>query len=285
MVPESILFAFSVILSASRIVRHCIPFRNKDLACWSQMASIEVSKLSKRFVLQHDQPRLFQDVALRFFKHRASKGSLRHEEFWALSGVSFTVEPGESLAIIGKNGSGKSTCLKLLTRIMEPTSGFVKTRGRTSALIELGAGFHPDLTGKDNLFVNGIILGMTRTELKQRFDEIVAFAELEHFIDIPVKFYSSGMYLRLAFAIAINVNADIMLLDEVLAVGDQSFQTKCLERIAELQRNGVTIVFVSHDLNAVRTLCQRTIWLEHGKLRADGETDAVIADYSNSALT
>ena len=249
------------------------------------MASIEVSQLSKRFVLQHDQPRLFQDVALSLFRHRVRKGPQRHEEFWALSGVSFAVEPGESLAIIGKNGSGKSTCLKLLTRIMEPTSGTVKMQGRISALIELGAGFHPDLTGKDNVFVNGVILGMTRSEIKRRFDDIVAFAELEHFIDIPVKFYSSGMYLRLAFAIAINVNADIMLLDEVLAVGDQSFQTKCLERISELQRSGVTIVFVSHDLNAVRTLCQRSIWLDHGKLCADSNTEAVIAEYIKSSLS
>jgi ABC-type polysaccharide/polyol phosphate transport system ATPase subunit len=247
------------------------------------MARIEVSQLSKRFVLQHDQPRLFQDVALSLFRHGSRKEHRRHEEFWALSGVSFSVDRGESLGIIGKNGSGKSTCLKLLTRIMEPTSGSVNMQGRISALIELGAGFHPDLTGKDNLFVNGVILGMTRNELKQRFDEIVAFAELEHFIDIPVKFYSSGMYLRLAFAIAINVNADIMLLDEVLAVGDQSFQDKCLKRISELQKSGVTIVFVSHDLGAVRTLCDRTIWLDKGKLIADGGTDQVIAQYSQSA--
>ncbi|MHB1356106.1 MAG: ABC transporter ATP-binding protein, partial [Anaerolineae bacterium] len=225
------------------------------------------------------QPKLFQDVALSLFKHRIRKGPKRHEEFWALSRVSFSVEQGESLAIIGKNGSGKSTCLKLLARTMEPTSGSVKMHGRISALIELGAGFHPELTGKDNLFVNGIILGMTRNDLRQRFDEIVAFAELEHFIDIPVKFYSSGMYLRLAFAIAINVNADIMLLDEVLAVGDQGFQTKCMERIQELKRNGVTIVFVSHDLNSVRTLCQRTIWLDNGILRADSSTEAVVAEY------
>jgi ABC-type polysaccharide/polyol phosphate transport system ATPase subunit len=248
------------------------------------MASIEVSQLSKRFVLQHDQPKLFQDVALSLFKHGVRKKNQRHEEFWALSGVSFAVEPGESLAIIGKNGSGKSTCLKLLARTIEPTSGSVIMRGRISALIELGAGFHPELTGKDNLFVNGIILGMTRNDLKQRFDDIVAFAELEHFIDIPVKFYSSGMYLRLAFAIAINVNADIMLLDEVLAVGDQSFQTKCMQRIQELKRNGVTIVFVSHDLNAVRTLCQRTIWLDGGKLCTDSDTEAVIAEYSKDSL-
>jgi lipopolysaccharide transport system ATP-binding protein len=246
------------------------------------MASIEVSQLSKKFVLQHDQPRLFQDVALSLFRNGVRKGHQRNEEFWALSGVSFSVEPGESLGIIGKNGSGKSTCLKLLTRIMEPTSGTVKMQGRISALIELGAGFHPELTGKDNLLVNGVILGMTRSEIKQRFDEIVAFAELEHFIDIPVKFYSSGMYLRLAFAIAINVNADIMLLDEVLAVGDQNFQTKCLAKISELQRSGVTIVFVSHDLNAVRTLCKRTIWLDRGKLVVDGDTESVIANYDQS---
>jgi len=249
------------------------------------MASIEVSQLSKRFVLQHDQPKSLQDVALRLFRHRVRERHQRHEEFWALSGISFAIEPGESLAIIGRNGSGKSTCLKLLAGIMQPTSGFVKVQGRISALIELGAGFHPELTGKDNVFVNGVILGMTRNEIKRRFDEIVAFAELEHFIDIPVKFYSSGMYLRLAFAIAINVNADIMLLDEVLAVGDQSFQAKCLQRISELKRNGATIVFVSHDLNAVRTICQRTIWLDRGKLRADNATEAVIADYNKSSLS
>jgi ABC-type polysaccharide/polyol phosphate transport system ATPase subunit len=240
------------------------------------MTIIRMANVSKCFHIQPDRPRSFQDLALGFFRRSQRRP---REEFWALKDVSFTVDAGETLGIIGSNGSGKSTCLKLLTRIIEPTSGTVQVQGRVSALLELGAGFHPELTGRENVFLNGSVLGMRRREMARRFDDIVAFAELERFIDVPVKFYSSGMYVRLAFATAINVDPDILLVDEVLAVGDQSFQDKCLERIHELQARGVTIVYVSHGLDAVRSLCTRTLWLDDGVLREHGFTDMVITRY------
>lgn len=241
------------------------------------MAIITVASVSKCFHLRPDRPRSFQELLVSTFKQRPRRAL--EQEFWALRDVSFTVEPGETLGIIGPNGSGKSTCLKLLTRIIEPTRGTVKVTGRVSALLELGAGFHPELTGRENIFLYSSVLGLRRQEMARRFEDVVAFAELERFIDIPVKFYSSGMYVRLAFAAAINVNPDVLLVDEVLAVGDQSFQTKCLERIQELRARGVTIVFVSHSLDVVRSLCDRTLWLESGHLREDGLTEAVVAHY------
>jgi lipopolysaccharide transport system ATP-binding protein len=241
------------------------------------MAIIDVANVSKCFHLRPDRPRSFQELVVNTLKRQPRRAPA--QEFWALRDVSFAVEPGETLGIIGANGSGKSTCLKLLARIIEPTSGAVKVAGRVSALLELGAGFHPELTGRENVFLYSSVLGLRRQEMSQRFDDIVAFAELERFIDIPVKFYSSGMYVRLAFAAAINVNPDVLLVDEVLAVGDQSFQAKCLERIQELRARGVTIVFVSHSLDVVRNLCDRTLWLESGHLREDGITEAVVAHY------
>lgn len=244
------------------------------------MAIITVANVSKRFYLRPDRPRSFQELLVNSFRRQPRH--IPEQEFWALRNVSFTVEPGETLGIIGPNGSGKSTCLKLLTRIIEPTSGTVKVSGRVSALLELGAGFHPELTGRENLFLYASVLGLKRQEMARRFDEVVAFAELERFIDIPVKFYSSGMYVRLAFAVATNVNPDVLLVDEVLAVGDQSFQAKCFERIQELQARGVTIVFVSHSLDVVRTLCSHTLWLENGVLREDGATESVVASYLES---
>jgi ABC-type polysaccharide/polyol phosphate transport system ATPase subunit len=240
------------------------------------MTIIQVDHISKRFELQPDRPRSFQDLVLNGFRHRRRAPK---EEFWALRDVSFTVKPGENLGIIGANGSGKSTCLKLLTRIIEPTSGTIQVHGRVAALLELGAGFHPELTGRENIFLNGSVLGLSRREMARRFDEIVAFAELERFVDIPVKFYSSGMYVRLAFATAINVSADVLLVDEVLAVGDQRFQDKCLGRIHELRAGGTTIVFVSHSLDAVRSLCDRVIWLDEGRLVADGLAEPTIRRY------
>lgn len=240
------------------------------------MAIIQVDRISKRFDLQPDRPRSFQELVLSAFRpgRRARK-----EEFWALRDVSFAVEPGENLGIIGANGSGKSTCLKLLTRIIEPTSGSLTVNGRVAALLELGAGFHPELTGRDNIYLSGSVLGLSRREMTHRFDDIVAFAELERFVDIPVKFYSSGMYVRLAFATAINVSADILLVDEVLAVGDQSFQDKCLGRIHQLRASGTTIVFVSHSLDAVRSLCDRVLWLDEGRLCGDGLAEPIIRRY------
>jgi ABC-type polysaccharide/polyol phosphate transport system ATPase subunit len=192
------------------------------------------------------------------------------EIFAALGGVSFKVEQGKTLSIIGENGSGKSTLLKILARISKPTSGEVLTRGRISALIELGAGFHPEISGRENIFINGIILGLTKKKIQEKFDEIVKFAELEDFIDNPVKSYSSGMYMRLGFSIAINVDPDILLVDEVLAVGDASFVPKCLDKINEFKRQGKTIIFVSHDLSTVDRISDEVIWLKEGKIEMRG---------------
>jgi lipopolysaccharide transport system ATP-binding protein len=202
-----------------------------------------------------------------------------NEEFWALRDVNFGIYAGEAVGIIGENGSGKSTTLKLISRILEPTSGSVSVRGKVSALLELGTGFHPDLTGRENIFLNGSLLGVPRKEMQQRYESIVDFAELHEFIDTPIKHYSSGMVMRLGFAVAISVNPDILLTDEVLAVGDEAFQRKCLDYIAGLRRRGVTIVFVSHALDAVRSLCRRVIWLDRGRIVADGPSGEVIDRY------
>jgi lipopolysaccharide transport system ATP-binding protein len=201
------------------------------------------------------------------------------EEFWALKDVNFSIYAGDVIGIIGENGSGKSTTLKLISRILQPTSGSVSVRGKVSALLELGAGFHPDLTGRENIFLNGSLLGIPRRDMEDRYEQIVQFAELSEFIDTPLKHYSSGMTMRLGFAVAVNVDPDILLTDEVLAVGDEAFQRKCLDHIAGLRRRGVTIVFVSHALEAVRGLCRRVIWLDHGKVIADGPAGAVIDRY------
>jgi len=241
------------------------------------MSVIQVAGVSKSFRLQPDHPQSLQDLVVNLFARR--RPHPREEVFWALRDVSFEVEAGETVGIVGPNGSGKSTCLKLLTRIIEPTSGVVQVEGRVSALLELGAGFHPELTGRENAYLYGSVLGLRRREMARRFDEIVDFAELGRFIDIPTKFYSSGMYVRLAFATAINVSPDILLVDEVLAVGDQSFQARCLDRIHQLKAGGVTIIFVSHSLDMVRDLCERTIWLDEGVLRRDGITDVVVGRY------
>jgi ABC-type polysaccharide/polyol phosphate transport system ATPase subunit len=241
------------------------------------MPVIDATRVSKCFTIHPDRPRSFQDLVVNAFKRQPPHA--RKETFWALRDLSFSVEAGETLGIIGSNGSGKSTCLKLLTRIIEPTTGKVNVKGRISALLELGAGFHPELTGRENVFLNGSVLGLKRREMAQRLDDIVAFAELERFIDMPVKFYSSGMYVRLAFAVAIHVRPDVLLVDEVLAVGDQSFQTRCLDRIDALKTSGVTIVLVSHGLEAVRNVCKRTIWLDQGVLKEDGLSESVVARY------
>lgn len=254
----------------------CAPATTRS-ECPTDMPIIQVSHVSKRFRLQADRARSFQELALNRF--RKSAVPVAERQFWALRDVSFAVERGETLGIIGSNGSGKSTCLKLLTRILVPTHGTIDVQGRISALLELGAGFHPELTGRENIYINGAVLGLERREMTRRIDDIIAFAELERFVDVPVKFYSSGMYVRLAFAIAINVNPDTLLVDEVLAVGDQSFQDKCMERILALKNRGVTIVFVSHSLDAVRSLCERTIWLDGGVLKEDGLTDMVVGRY------
>ena len=201
------------------------------------------------------------------------------ETIWALKDVSFEVPEGEVLGIIGRNGAGKSTLLKILSRITEPTEGRVELRGRVSSLLEVGAGFHPELTGRENVFLNGAILGMTRQEIKRKFDEIVAFAEIEKFLDTPVKRYSSGMYMRLAFAVAAHLEPEILLIDEVLAVGDAAFQKKCLGKMEKVAKEGRTVLFVSHNMGAIESLCDRGILLESGEKALEGEVHNVVSKY------
>jgi lipopolysaccharide transport system ATP-binding protein len=240
---------------------------------------IRFDAVSKRFVIHHERARSFQELALSLFR-RNERAS---EEFWALRDVSFTVEQGETVGIIGSNGAGKSTLLKLISHIIDPTSGRVEVQGRVGALLELGAGFHPDLTGRENVFLNGSILGLSRTEIQRKMDEIVDFAELERFIDMPVKHYSSGMFVRLGFSVAVHTDPEVLLVDEVLAVGDQNFQHKCLDRILRMQRQGITICFVSHGLGTVRRLCSRAVWLDQGVVRAAGEVDDTVSAYLRHA--
>jgi len=207
--------------------------------------------------------------------------SVDHDSFWAVSDVSFTVKPGEVLGIIGRNGAGKSTLLKLLSRITRPTRGRIETVGRISSLLEVGTGFHPELTGRENIFLNGAILGMTRSEVRRKFDEIVAFAETEKFLDTQVKHYSSGMQMRLAFAVAAHLEPEILIIDEVLAVGDAAFQKKCLGRMGDAVESGRTILFVSHNMSAIRSLSHRVIWMENGRVRHEGPAGEVIDRYLN----
>jgi lipopolysaccharide transport system ATP-binding protein len=242
-------------------------------------AAIRFDGVSKKFILHHERTRSFQELALNLF--RRSDGS--RKEFWALQDVSFTVEQGETVGLIGPNGAGKSTALKLISRIIEPTSGRIEVLGRLGALLELGAGFHPDLTGRENIYLNGSILGLSRTQIQRKLDAIISFAELERFIDVPVKHYSSGMYVRLGFSVAVHTDPEILLVDEVLAVGDQNFQHKCLNRIMEMQHEGVTICFVSHSLGTVRQLCSRAIWLEDGVIQAAGGVEDTISAYLRHA--
>lgn len=241
------------------------------------MAAVVFEHVSKHFTLQHQRDRSFQELAVNLFRRLRQRRE--REDFWALRDVSFSVPPGETLGIIGENGSGKSTTLKLISRILEPTMGAVEVNGRVSALLELGAGFHPDLTGRENIYLNASILGFSRREIRRQIEDIIAFSELERFIDVPVKHYSSGMFMRLGFAIAIHVDPDILLTDEVLAVGDEGFQRKCLEKIAELQKRGKTILFVSHNMEAIRNLCRRVLWLNQGQVQAIGEVEPIVDAY------
>ncbi len=204
-------------------------------------------------------------------------------DFWALREVSFAIAAGEMVGVVGDNGAGKSTLLKILSRITPPTLGTVRFRGRIGSLLEVGTGFHPELSGRDNVFLNGIILGMSRREVARRFEEIVAFAEIASFIDTPVKRYSSGMYLRLAFAVAAHLDTDILIVDEVLAVGDVAFQKKCLARMNEVARGGRTVLFVSHNLIAVQTLCDRVIWMQRGTVVGDGPAREILSSYLRTA--
>jgi lipopolysaccharide transport system ATP-binding protein len=206
----------------------------------------------------------------------------KREELWALRDATFQVERGQAVGVVGHNGAGKTTLLKILSRITVPTAGEARIRGSVGSLLEVGTGFHPELTGRDNVYLNGAILGMRRREIKAKFDEIVAFAEIERFIDTPVKRYSSGMYVRLAFAVAAHLEPDILIVDEVLAVGDASFQRKCLGKMDEVSSEGRTVLFVSHSMGAIRSLTSRAIWLDHGAIADDGPTPQVVSDYLSS---
>ncbi len=259
---------------------------------------ISVENLSKRYLVGHRAERTMderfpnlRDVLERHLRNTARKArdvvrgrqvvqGDEVEEFWALKDVSFEVHEGEVLGIIGRNGAGKSTLLKILSRITEPTSGRVTLRGRVASLLEVGTGFHPELTGRENIFLNGAVLGMSRGEIRRKFDEIVAFAEIEKFLDTPVKRYSSGMYVRLAFAVAAHLEPEILIVDEVLAVGDTEFQKKCLGKMNDVsRRDGRTVLFVSHNMGVVKSLCPRAIWLNRGVTERDGSALTVIDDY------
>lgn len=245
--------------------------------------AIRFDSVAKKYRLGVGQDTLREKLASLFKKVSPSQKQAKAEErvHWALKGVSFEIERGEALGIIGPNGAGKTTTLKTLARIIRPTSGTVDIEGKLSALIELGAGFHPDLTGRENVYLNGSILGLTRREIDERFDDIVAFSELARFIDTPVKRYSSGMYARLGFAVAVHVQPDILLVDEVLSVGDTAFQAKCHRKMEELKAQGTTLVFVSHNLNAVQRVCSRVLVLYQGQLAYDGPAAEAVAEYSN----
>lgn len=213
------------------------------------------------------------------FQKRRREGRASEEDFWALQDVTFDVQAGEVLGIIGANGAGKSTLLKILSRVTAPTSGEVRVKGRIASLLEVGTGFHPELTGRENIFLNGAILGMSKAEIRKKLDEIVAFSEVEKFIDTPVKRYSSGMYVRLAFAVAAHLEPEILIVDEVLAVGDVAFQNKCLGKMSEVSRGGRTVLFVSHNMTAVQNLCVKSVWIDKGVIRQLGPTSDIVHAY------
>lgn len=234
--------------------------------------AVSVKNIWKQFILYHQLKGTLRETLLRL-------GSIRdfgREKFWALKDISFEVPRGETLGIIGENGSGKTTLLRIILGITPPTNGTIEINGQLSALLELAAGFHPDLTGKENIYLNGAILGLSKSEIAQKIHEIIEFAELEKFIDVPIKHYSAGMYLRLGFSIAININPDILLIDEVLAVGDQSFAQKCLAKIGEFKNNNKTIILVSHDFSTVERICDRVIHLEKGEIKETGNAKYIV---------
>ncbi len=240
-------------------------------------SAVDVRDVSKRFRLQKEKYDSLKERVIHF-------GKVPYEEFWALRDVDLTINQGETVGLLGHNGSGKSTLLKCIAGILQPTEGAIEVTGRLAALLELGAGFHPDLTGRENVFLNASILGMPKKEIERRFDEIVAFAELEKFIDNQVKHYSSGMYVRLGFAVAVNMDPDILLVDEVLSVGDEAFQRKCLDRVKRFQREGRTIIVVTHSPDLVRQVCDRAAVLDHGNLVAVGAPGEAVRAYREHLL-
>ncbi len=234
--------------------------------------AIVVKDMSKDFVIYGDKPNTLKEKIIRFGKN---KKEIHH----VLKNINLKIMPGETVALIGVNGSGKSTLLKLMTKIIYPTSGKIEVNGKLTSLLELGAGFHQDFSGRENIYFNASIFGLSRSEIDKRIDDIIEFSELGEFIDTPVRTYSSGMYMRLAFSVAINVDADILLIDEILAVGDRHFQDKCLDKMKELKKQGKTMVFVSHSAESVKNLCDRAVWLHEGSVRMDGATDKVVDEY------
>ena len=234
--------------------------------------AIEVKNITKDFKVYYDKGSELKEKML-FWKRN------RYEKRHVLNGISFNVKRGEAIGLVGKNGCGKSTTLKMLTKIIYPDSGTIEMRGRVSSLIELGAGFHPDMSGRENIYTNASIFGLTKKEIDARLDDIIAFSELEDFIDNPVRTYSSGMYMRLAFAVAINVDADILLIDEILAVGDANYQAKCFNKLREIKAEGTTIVIVSHSLGQIEQICDRSIWIKNGLIEAEGTPKDVHLKY------
>ena len=257
---------------------------------------IRVENLGKKYIIGHQQQEPYtalRDVISNGVKSLGNKLRLRgqnvtnssREEFWVLNDLSFEIKQGDRVGIIGRNGAGKSTLLKVLSRITEPTRGRIQIKGRIASLLEVGTGFHPELTGRENIFLNGAILGMGKAEIQRKFDEIVAFAEVEKFLDTPVKRYSSGMYVRLAFAVAAHLEPEILVIDEVLAVGDMQFQKKCLGKMEDVGKQGRTVLFVSHNMSAVEALCNRGILLDSGTLFLDGEPQQAINSYLEKAYS
>ena len=251
---------------------------------------IKVENLGKKYIIGHQKQEKYtalRDVISNTIKSilTPSNSNRDHQEdFWALKDLNFEIKQGDRVGIIGRNGAGKSTLLKVLSRITEPTTGSIKIKGRVASLLEVGTGFHPELTGRENIFLNGAILGMSRQEIKKKFDEIVAFAEVEKFLDTPVKRYSSGMYVRLAFAVAAHLEPEILVVDEVLAVGDAQFQKKCLGKMEDIGREGRTVLFVSHNMAAIRSLCTKGILLERGILKTSGDVSHVLDIYQAKDL-
>jgi len=233
---------------------------------------IEVKNVYKNFNVYYDKANTVKERLLRFGKGKKEQRDI-------LKGINLSISKGEVVGLIGVNGSGKSTLLKLMTQIIYPNKGTITTKGKLTSLLELGAGFHPDFSGRENIYFNASIFGLTRKEIDERLDDIIKFSELEDFIDNPVRTYSSGMYMRLAFSVAINVDAEILLIDEILSVGDEHFQEKCLKKIEELKSQGVTIVFVTHGMGTVKRFCTRAVWLHEGVIQKDGNIDEVIDEY------
>ena len=237
------------------------------------MTLLELDNVGKRYFLHHKRRLLVQEVARKMRREAHS--------FWALRGVNLRVEAGEAVGIIGANGAGKSTLLGIAVGVTSPTEGSVTLRGRVAALLELGSGFHPDLTGRENIHLNAALLGYTRAQVQERLGSVIDFAGIPDFIDEPLRTYSTGMMARLGFSVAIHLDPDVLVLDEVLAVGDQEFQKKCMDRISDFRRRGKTLLFVSHSPGAVESLCQRAVWLETGRIRRDGPAAEVVAEYRN----